>query len=321
MSSLKFNPGVYMAIDCGTASIRTLAIEVAENGDYKSVFNTSVEHDIGRNLTEFKALTTETIETLVTSTQHFMNKAQELGAKSIVAAATESLRSASNGAEVLERLARDAMPFKMLSGLDELQTSLMGVLPNLRDLKGKFYFGDSGGGSTELGIVNADDFSIIAGDSLPIGVAPWSHRFEAIGEVIDVMHLDKAIAEMTSDFKKAMQSWPKLDSSAMMVVAGAPMNLFRYVREIEGSTYEVEDRTMYRHEIEKAASEIAAMCLATREAHPYIDTKGVGFLLPCALKILSMMNATGVNKIHVLHSGICVGLCLESAKIELEKAV
>ena len=321
MSNLKFTPGIYQAIDCGTASIRTLAIEVFENGDYQKVFNASVEHDIGRNLSEHKALTPDTIETLVTSTQQFMAKAKELGAVCINAAATESLRSATNGAAVLERLARDAMPFRMLSGLDELHTSLMGVLPDLRHLKGKFYFGDSGGGSTELGIVDANDFSIVIGDSLPIGVAPWSHRFEAIGEVIDVMHLDEAVAEMTTAFKGAMKGWPKLDSEAMLVIAGAPMNLFRYVRKIEGSTYEVEDRTMHRHEIEEAAHEIAAMCLATREAHPYIDTKGVGFLLPCALKILSMMNATGIHKIHVLHSGICVGLCLESAKIQKSKAV
>ena len=320
MSKLTFEPGIYQAIDCGTASIRTLAIEVKANGDYETIYNTSIEHEIGRNLTEFKALTPQTIETLVSGTQQFMAKAKELGAKSLVAAATESLRSATNGTEVLDRLARDAMPFKMLSGLDELHTSLMGVLPNLRDFTGKFYFGDSGGGSTELGIVDADDFSIIAGDSLPIGVSPWSHRFEAIGEIIDIEHLDAAEAEMTADFSKAMANWPKLDD-AMLVVAGAPMNLFRYVREIEGPTFGITDRIMHRHEVQKAANEIANMCLATRQGHPFIDSKGVGFLLPCALKVLAMMNVTGSDKIYVLHSGICVGLCLESAKIQQSKAV
>ena len=321
MSNLKFAPGVYQAIDCGTASIRTLAIEVTENGDYTTVHNSSVEHDIGRNLTELQALAPETIETLITSTQQFMGIAQELGAKSIVAAATESLRSAANGAEVLERLAAEAMPFQMLSGLDELQTSLMGVLPHLRQFKGQFYFADSGGGSTELGIVNADDFSVVAGDSLQIGVAPWSHRFEAIGEIIDVEHLDDAVDEMTAQFAEAMDGWPTLEAGATLAVAGAPMNLFRYVREIVGSTYDIEDRTMHRAEVEKAAHEIAAMRLAAREAHPYIDSKGVGFLLPCALKILALMNVTNTDKIYVLHSGICVGLCLQSAKIELNKAV
>lgn len=319
MSKLIFEPSLYAAIDCGTGSMRMQAFDIAADGSYEMVLNESREHEIGRDLTNHQALSAETIELVVESTKEFLEMGQKLGARHIAAAATESLRSAKNGAEVLQRLAEDTLPFTVLSGLDELQTSLMGVLPYLRDIEQNFYFADSGGGSTEVGVIQANDFAILEGESLQVGVSSWGHRLEVFGDITEAHHMEDAINDMTKTFGNAMARWPVLGADAVLVVAGAPMHLFRYARRIQSPSHLIVDRTLTRKEVEAAAAEMAAMGMSGRLQHPHIDGKGASFMLPCSLKILALMNVTGSQTVRIVPSGICAGLCLQAAQIKTNK--
>jgi len=293
---------------------------VAADGAYEMVLNESRDHEIGRDLMNHQALSPETIDVVVETTKEFLKMGQKLGARHITAAATESLRSAKNGAEVLQRLAQEALPFTVLSGLDELQTSLMGVLPYLNDIQQNFYFADSGGGSTEIGVIQAHDFSVIVGDSLQVGVSSWGHRLETLGDITQAHHMQDAVNEMTNIFGNAMAAWPTLGENATLVVAGAPMHLFRYARRIHSPSHHIVDRTLTRTEVEAAAAEMGEMGMSGRRQHPHIDGKGASFMLPSALKILALMNVTGIQTARIVPSGICAGLCLQAAKIEINKA-
>lgn len=316
MSSMQFKPGIYVAIDCGTGSMRMQALRVHPNGDHDLVENLGVDHGVAHDLRELQALSEETIQQIENGVQLFVEKADELGAVGVVAAGTESFRAAKNGAEVLQRMADLGVPFQLLSGYDELQVSLFGAMPYLKGLSENFYFADSGGGSTEIGLIKSSDYSIQAGISLKVGVSAWSHQLALLGDKNHPEHLHDAIEQMTQKFTTGMELWDKPQTTADLVVAGAPMHLLRYFhKELEPVPNMFAGHSLTRAEVEQLALEMAEIGISGRETNPYISGRGT-ILLPAALKVLALMNATGATAARITPSGICAGLCLLAAQIK-----
>jgi hypothetical protein len=64
---------------------------------------------------------------------------------------------------------------------------------------------------------------------------------------------------------------------------------------------------------------MGAMGMSGRLKHPRIDGKGASFMLPCSLKILALMNVTGIEHVRIVPSGICAGMCLKQAQTTTNK--
>ena len=144
------------AIDIGSNSVRLLVAELPDTGGWgalETVARAGESCRLGRGLHETGRVAEELVERAGTIVQEFARRARSLGAVHVIAGATAALRSATNGAEVAERLSlRAGVPVRILSGEDEARLVYRAVVLGLggaaRASQGVAF--DLGGGSTEV---------------------------------------------------------------------------------------------------------------------------------------------------------------------------
>lgn len=314
MFSASYKPGVYAGIDCGTGGIRMAISKVEADGNSQRLEGLSVDHRIGNDLNKTGAISPATVQHLCEITKEFIKKAQEHGVTEMRAVATESLRSASNGPEVLEKLAEIGMPFELLTGLQELELSLLGAGPFLKDLKEDYYFADSGGGSTEVALVDGQAGAIIVGKSLRVGLSSMSKQLKALPDKPSKSELDAFTEVLAQMFTRKMAHWQKPNTQAdKFVIAGSPTYLKRFqLRHKTKQKGRYFGQFITQEDLIIIAAELAELGHEGRKNSPYLDNSGVYFMLPAAVKSLALLKATG-TQVMIAPSGICTGLALQQA--------
>lgn len=101
--------------------------------------------------------------------------ARSYGADAVLAVATEALRSAANGGELIERVRRETgVTIHLVSGAQEAALTYWGATSGLKPIKGRRAVVDMGGGSLELALGSGRtvDWRV----SLPLGSGAISRR-------------------------------------------------------------------------------------------------------------------------------------------------
>lgn len=101
--------------------------------------------------------------------------ARSCGASDVLAVATQALRSAANGSELIECVRRQAgVTIQLVSGLQEAALTYWGATSGLKPIKGRRAVVDMGGGSLELALGSGHmlDWRV----SLPLGSGTISRR-------------------------------------------------------------------------------------------------------------------------------------------------
>lgn len=313
-----FKEGIYAGIDCGTGGIRMLVCKVNSDGTAERLHMASVDHRIGHDLNENGRISDATAAHVAASARELVRQAKELGAVGIRAVGTESFRSAENGDEVLRRISAEALPFDLLTGLEELEISLLGVRPYIPEIEEDFYFADSGGGSTELALVNGKTGRIIAGKSLRFGVSSLSKQLAEIGDKPTPEQLVDFTRGLKETLERKMMDWDKPSTNATkLVMAGSPLYLKRFqLKHREKRRDEYIGKTINIKDIVTIAEDLAGLGHQGRIDSDYLDDAGVYFMLPAAVKAVALLQATGTEEIVIASSGICSGLALQQASVE-----
>lgn len=137
------------AIDIGTNSTRLLVAEYA-GGRLNRIETGRITTRLGKGMDGGKLLP-ETMLAAADAVGLFYQKAINLGAGAVAAAATSAVRDASNKSEFLELVKeRTGLTVRVLSGEEEAALSYRGVLSGLRIEPGPTLVIDVGGGSTEF---------------------------------------------------------------------------------------------------------------------------------------------------------------------------
>jgi exopolyphosphatase/guanosine-5'-triphosphate,3'-diphosphate pyrophosphatase len=106
---------------------------------------------LGQDLDRTGRLHPDAIERGVAAITRQLKRARDLGAESVLAIGTESLRAASNSSEFLSRIAALGIPLRIISSDDEARLSFHSVVRSLpMPPGGRRSVLDIGGGSTEL---------------------------------------------------------------------------------------------------------------------------------------------------------------------------
>ena len=92
------------AIDIGTNSVRSIVVEVPVGGAHRVIDDEKEMTRLGQGLDASGMLDPAAVERTVTALQAMMDIGRSLGVTEVRAIATEALRRASNGDELVRRL-------------------------------------------------------------------------------------------------------------------------------------------------------------------------------------------------------------------------
>lgn len=318
----KFKEGIYAGIDCGTGGMRMLVARVNTDGTTDRLHAQSINHDIGHDLNASGRITDATAVHLVESAAQLVATAKSLGAEGVRAVGTASFREAENGDDVLKSLSEQAVPFELLTGMEELELSLQGVMPYIPDIDEDFYFADSGGGSTEVALVNGKTGRVLAGKSLSFGVSSLAKQLADIADKPSPEQLTDFTKGLVETLSRKMAEWDKPGTDATkLVMAGSPLYLKRFqLKHEEPRRDEYIGKTIGLEDILTIAEDLAGLGHEGRTSSKYLDDAGVFFMLPAAVKGAALLQATGTKEIIIASSGICAGLALQQAAFEQEVA-
>lgn len=170
-------PPVLACIDMGTNSFHMIVCQASEELDHFEVITTVKE------AVPFfrRALTNHTIDAAAMASamrilKDMQEKAQQKGARRIVAVATSAVRESDNGEAVLLKIRAElGLDARMISGREEARLIYLGVLWSMPEIKSKFGIIDIGGGSTE--VIVADRHRTWFTESYKLGAARLTQRF------------------------------------------------------------------------------------------------------------------------------------------------
>ena len=163
------------AIDIGTNSMRLMLCEIVGNSIAKKEKELIVTR-IGQGLSKSGSITEKAWIRNIDALKYFKNKADRYGAEAVLAVATSALRDASNG-EAFAAAARSqaGVDVRIISGKEEAELGINGVMSLLEDSLDPVLVIDIGGGSTELilGSKTNIDYSI----SVDAGAVRMTEQF------------------------------------------------------------------------------------------------------------------------------------------------
>jgi len=150
------------AIDIGTNSMRLMLCEIVGNSIAKKEKELIVTR-IGKDLSRTGRITEKALVRNIDALKYFKNKADRYGAEAVLTIATSAVRDAANGEDFAEAARSQAgVNVRIISGEEEAELGISGVMSELEDTGGSVLVIDIGGGSTELILGNREkiDYSV-----------------------------------------------------------------------------------------------------------------------------------------------------------------
>ena len=162
------------AIDIGSNSIKMTIARPNGHGGIDQVAWASETVRLGQGVDETGRLDDERIEVALETLRRFAARAGELGARTVVAVATEAARVASNGAAFVDRVNRETgIDARIIDGREEAELTFRGLAAT-EDVSGQVVIADIGGASTEL--IVAEDGVMRGARSVPLGSGRLTDR-------------------------------------------------------------------------------------------------------------------------------------------------
>jgi exopolyphosphatase/guanosine-5'-triphosphate,3'-diphosphate pyrophosphatase len=164
-------------IDMGTNSFHMIVCQAIEDRDHFEVIVREKEAvPFFRRALSAHTIDEAGINSCIRILRTMKEKAQQCGAKTILAVATSAVREAVNGEAVLTRIRQELdIDARMISGREEARLIYLGVLWSMPEYDENLAVVDIGGGSTE--IILGDRKHIRFSESYKLGAARLTQRF------------------------------------------------------------------------------------------------------------------------------------------------
>lgn len=316
---------LYAAVDLGTNNCRLLVAE-PRGKTFRVVDSHSQIVRLGEGLHDTGRLSDAAIERALDALKAIRAKLKQRGVGRVRCIATEACRKAENGAEFIARVhAETGLTFKIIEAKEEAWLATIGCHDLIEPDAENVLVVDSGGGSTELSLVNAKAATangfrgilaaapIKAWASMPLGVVTLS---EAFG------HLDEAAAypQMLAHARDVISGWDALEdvkiamaeksahligtSGTVTCLASVHLELDRYRRDI------VDGSWLSRKEGAGAIKKLRDAGLEGRGKLPTIGTERAGLMLSGCAIIEAVWELFPAERLRVADRGLREGLLL-----------
>lgn len=270
--------GHVAVIDIGSNSIRLVVYDKLSRAPLPR-FNEKSLCGLGRNLSETGEIASEAFDCAHNAVHRFFSIARAMGSERVDLIATEAVRRATNGADLVEAMQSITdRPVRILAGEEEAYFSARGVAAGFFEPRG--LVGDLGGGSLDVAELNDKTIGDIR-VSLPIGSLRSTALLEGKEE-----HPKRAVDEIIADklgaylpppnFYLVGGSWRAI-GAAHMAAQDAPLK-FIHGYSVEGRELRRFAKSLWRMD----QNEISTMPGLSNRRSPQI--RGAALVLDRALK-------------------------------------
>lgn len=303
------------ALDLGSNSFHLLVADTRPRGRIKRVTTRKRTIRLGEPVARTGRLGEEALGRARDAFADLVATAEDEGAERFVAVATEAIRVAEDGQELVDHFAEaHGIPVQLLEGLDEAALSLKGMTAALNLSAEEQVLGlDLGGGSLEIALGGSAGMD--AGASLPLGGAKLVDRISDPPRVHEQAALHgHAMSLLVPEAEKlATHRRNPDDPLTALATAGSIRDIARLGLTLAGGAAPAKVRGLM---VSREQMELAYHRLCSVDAHDRMDLPGVSSkradLLPAAgITVLAAMEAFGLPAVTLCDWGLREGTLLD----------
>lgn len=280
----------YAAIDIGSNAVRLLIADIKQNEatiSFKKNTLIRVPLRLGDDAFLDKKISAKKIEDLLKTMVAFRNLIDVYKVSEYMACATSAMREATNGAEIVAMIKKDAgIDFEIVEGQREAKIIYASHIEESLDQKKNYLYIDVGGGSTELSVFSKGE--MIASRSFNLGGI----------RILDNQDKDETWAEMKEWVKSQAQNHKNLSG----IGTGGNINkLFKMSDQKEGSALSFAKlKALYDY--------LNSFSLKDRINVLGLNHDRADVIIPASEIYLSVMKWGGVKQIFVPRVGLVDGI-------------
>ena len=290
-------------IDIGSNSARLVISHIYKNGAYNMVYNQKEALRLSQKVDGQNLLTEEAVTSTLDTMRSFAHMCKIYQADKTIAVATAAIRNASNGPELVAKVAEQTgIQLHIISGKTEAYISYLGVI-NTLDVKNGIIF-DLGGGSTEL--ILFKNRKILESISLPLGAVNTTGMFNTRNEMPPNVYNDLNAFVMS---RLAQYPWLKQSNLPLIGVGGTARTVAKIIQRAK--KYPATKIHNYSYPIQTFRSFFNKLCLTNLEQRKKISglsTERSDIILAGSSIISCLLEATGAKKLITSGCGLREGL-------------
>ena len=309
------------AIDIGTNSIRSIVVEVDQQGRYTILDDEKATVRLGENLAASGAISAAAFARAVDAISRIRKLIEGFKVSEVEAVATSAVRSASNGAELVAVLTRElGREIRVISGDEEADLVARSVRHNF-DMSGKRYMiMDIGGGSVEL--MSAVANHVESSFSLELGAVRMTDRFIK-SDPVHLSEISKLKSFVHSELKKIFPD-ERPTVQTFIGSGGTVTTLANMVMSMRRQTYSTSHGfEVLRSEIVHLLAMLVRKDVKSLRNIPGLNPDRADIIVAGLVVIDELMKFCGANMLLVNERGIREGLiinCMRRLKLVPDSA-
>lgn len=290
-------------IDIGSNSARLVISHIYKNGAYNMVYNQKEALRLSQKVDGQNLLTEEAFTSTIDTMRSFAHMCKIYQADKTIAVATAAIRNASNGGELVAKVAElTGIQLHIISGNTEAYISYLGVI-NTLDVKNGIIF-DLGGGSTEL--ILFKNRKILESVSLPLGAVNTTSMFNIRNEMPSNVYNDLNAFIMS---RLSQYPWLKQNNLPLIGVGGTARTVAKIIQRAK--KYPATKIHNYAYPVQTFRSFFNKLRLTNLEQRKKISglsTERSDIILAGSSIISCLLEATGAKKLITSGCGLREGL-------------
>ena len=290
-------------IDIGSNSARLVISHIYTSGAYNMVYNQKEALRLSQKVNDNNLLTEEAFSSTIDTMRSFAHMCKVYQADKIIAVATAAIRNASNGAELVAKVAEETgITLHIISGNTEAYISYLGVI-NTLDVKNGIIF-DLGGGSTEL--ILFKNRKLVESVSVPLGAVNTTGMFNIRNEMPPNVYNDLCAFVMS---RLEQYPWIKQSGLPLIGVGGTARTVAKIIQRAK--KYPATKIHNYAYPVQTFRSFFNKLRLTNLEQRKKISglsSERSDIILAGSSIISCLLEVTGAKKLITSGCGLREGL-------------
>ncbi len=292
----------YAAIDVGSNAVRLLLCNAVEEHDvvhFKKSELVRMPLRLGEEVFLRGSISEQKAKRFIKTMQAFKLLIDVFEPISFRACATASLREASNGQDIVNRIKRESgLQLEIISGKQEAELIYSNHVEQLLDNTQSYLYIDVGGGSTETTLF--DKGKVVASQSFDVGALRWLS------------------GKVSKDTWERMKKWVQDNSQghAPLTAIGSGGNINKIFKMLDR-----RDRPLSFTKLKEFYDELKVHTVEERMEIWQLNPDRADVIVPAAKIYLAIMKAANIREIIVPQIGLADGIVHQLHEEQMQKNV